>query len=135
MIGRVEKLFDETIFKNAVTAMLLGVTLTVLVQSSSITTSLIVPLAGAGFLSLAQVFPYVLGANVGTTVTAILAALVTGEEVAVTVAFAHLLFNITGMAPISPLLSNLYIGRFLLGWNTKLQRLSVRTRDFPWAKA
>ena len=103
LIGRIEKFFDEAMFKNALTAMLLGVTLTVLVQSSSITTSLIVPLAGAGFLSLAQVFPYVLGANVGTTVTAILAALVTGEEVAVTVAFAHLLFNIAGIMAVWPI--------------------------------
>ena len=63
---------------------------------------MIVPLAGAGFLSLVQVFPYVLGANIGTTVTAILAALVTGEEVAVTVAFAHLLFNVCGMILIWP---------------------------------
>ncbi len=103
VIGRIERFFDEAMFKNAVTAMLLGVTLTVLVQSSSVTTSLIVPLAGAGFLSLAQVFPYVLGANIGTTVTAILAALVTGQQVAVTVAFAHLLFNVIGMALIWPI--------------------------------
>jgi len=71
--------------------------LTVLVQSSSITTSLIVPMAGAGLLTLSQIFPYTIGSNIGTTVTAILASLVTGNITAVTVAFSHLLFNIFGI--------------------------------------
>ncbi len=66
------------------------------------TTSLAVPLAGAGVVTLQQVFPYVLGANVGTTFTAILAALVTGEQVALTVALAHLLFNVVGILIIWP---------------------------------
>ena len=68
-----------------------------MVQSSSITTSLVVPMAAAGVLTLKQVFPYVLGSNVGTTVTAIIAALVTGNLAAIIVAFSHLLFNISGM--------------------------------------
>jgi len=77
--------------------MVVGLLLTVLVQSSSITTSLVVPMAGAGLLTLVQIFPYTLGANIGTTVTAILAALLTGNLAAVTVAFTHLLFNISGI--------------------------------------
>jgi sodium-dependent phosphate cotransporter len=71
--------------------------LTALVQSSSITTSLVVPLAGAGILTLVQIFPYTLGANIGTTVTAMLAALVTGNLASVSVAFSHLLFNLSGI--------------------------------------
>jgi len=67
------------------------------VQSSSITTSLIVPIAGAGLLTLTQIFPYTVGANIGTTITAILAALITGSLAAVTVSFSHLLFNIAGI--------------------------------------
>ena len=54
-------------------------------------------MAAGGLLTLAQVFPYTLGANIGTTVTAILAALVTGNLSAIVVAFAHLLFNISGI--------------------------------------
>jgi len=102
VIERVEAVFDTVIFKNAARAMGLGVILTVLVQSSSITTSLVVPLAGAGVLTLEQIFPYTLGANVGTTITAILAALSLGDETAVAVSFAHLLFNILGIAIIWP---------------------------------
>ena len=79
-----------------------GLLLTVAVQSSSITTSLIIPLVGAGLLSIRQVLPYTMGANVGTTITAILAALSTGSVAAISVSFAHLLFNICGIAMILP---------------------------------
>jgi sodium-dependent phosphate cotransporter len=102
VIGRVEAFVDKRLFKTASRAMLLGFACTVLVQSSSVTTSLVVPLAGIALLKLHQVFPYVLGANTGTTTTAILAALVTGEEVALTVAFAHLLYNVIGIVVIWP---------------------------------
>ena len=60
-------------------------------------------MAGAGILTLIQIFPYTLGANIGTTITAMLAALAVGEISAVTVAFAHLFFNICGIALIWPL--------------------------------
>jgi sodium-dependent phosphate cotransporter len=99
---KVEAIFDVVLFKNAWRALLFGLCLTVLVQSSSVTTSLVIPLAGAGLLSLGQIFPYTLGANVGTTITAILAALAVGEISAITVAFAHLSFNITGILVIWP---------------------------------
>lgn len=102
VIGRVEQFFSERLFRNAGRAFMLGLVLTVMVQSSSITTSLAVPLAGAGILTLVQIFPMTLGANVGTTITAMLAALVTADIAAVTVAFAHLLFNIFGIIIIWP---------------------------------
>jgi sodium-dependent phosphate cotransporter len=103
VIGRVEAFVDKRLFKTACRAMLLGFVCTVFVQSSSVTTSLVVPLAGIAILKLRQVFPYVLGANTGTTTTAIFAALVTGEEVALTVAFAHLLYNVVGIVVIWPI--------------------------------
>ena len=97
VVQKAEVWFDRYMFKNALRAFIVGLVLTAMVQSSSITTSLAVPLAGAGMLTLVQIFPYTLGANIGTTVTAILAALVTGNLSAVTVAFSHLLFNLSGM--------------------------------------
>jgi len=103
VLKRVEQFFDRTLFRNAALAMTFGLIVTTLVQSSSITTSLAVPLAGAGLLTLRQIFPYTLGANVGTTVTAILAALSVGDISAITVAFAHLLFNVIGIACIWPI--------------------------------
>jgi sodium-dependent phosphate cotransporter len=97
VVAKAEIWFDRYLFKNALRAFLVGLVLTALVQSSSITTSLAVPLTGAGILTLVQIFPYTLGANIGTTVTAMLAALVTGNLAAVTVAFSHLLFNLSGI--------------------------------------
>jgi sodium-dependent phosphate cotransporter len=67
-----------------------------MVQSSSITTSLVVPLAGAGVLTLKKIFPFTLGANIGTTITALLAAL-TGTVSALVAAGSHLFFNIFGI--------------------------------------
>lgn len=103
VIGKIETFFDQILFKTSVRAMLIGLVFTVLVQSSSITTSLVVPLAGAGILTIHQIYPYTLGANIGTTVTAMLAAMVTGQITAVTVAFAHFLFNVFGMIIFLPL--------------------------------
>ncbi len=103
VLTRVEGLFDRVLFRNDFSGFMLGWVLTATVQSSSATTSLIVPLAGAGVLSLRRVYPYTLGANLGTTITAILAALATGHPAAVTVAFAHMTFNIFGIAIFYPL--------------------------------
>ncbi len=103
VLDRVQRVFDAYIFRTGLRALLLGTVLTALVQSSSVTTSLVVPLAGAGLLSLRQVLPYTMGANIGTTITAILAALSLGEITGVAVAFAHLLFNICGISIFWPL--------------------------------
>jgi len=102
VMERVQRIFDKVIFKNAAISLVFGLILTVMVQSSSITTSLVVPLAGAGVLNLYQIFPYTLGANVGTTITAILASLATGSTASIAVAFAHLLFNIVGITIVLP---------------------------------
>ena len=105
VIGTVQTVFSEQLFRNAGTAFIVGLMFTLLVQSSSITTSMAVPLAAAGILTIHQIFPMTLGANVGTTVTAILASLVTGNAIAVTAAFSHLVFNIAGIILIWPMKS------------------------------
>lgn len=105
MLRKMESLLDRYLFANVATSLLLGALLTAIVQSSSVTTSLVIPLVGAGILSIRQIYPFTLGANIGTTVTAILAALATSNPVAVTVAFAHLIFNILGIAIFLPLKS------------------------------
>lgn len=81
---------------NGYLAMLIGVGVTILVQSSSITTSTFTPLVGLGVIRLEQMFPITLGANIGTTITALLAALLSTTE-AMQVALAHLFFNISGI--------------------------------------
>jgi sodium-dependent phosphate cotransporter len=103
VLARVERFFQRYIFRTPALGFILGIGLTAIVQSSSITTSLVVPLLGAGVITLAQIFPYMLGANVGTTVTAFLASFVTGSPEAVSIAFAHLFFNIYGICIFWPL--------------------------------
>jgi len=106
MISRLENLFDRVIFRSAVRGLVFGCLLTALVQSSSITTSVAVPLVGAGVLSLHQVFPYTMGANVGTTVTALLAALAALDQptgkLGLTLAIFHFLFNAIGVGMVWP---------------------------------
>ena len=96
VLHKVEIFFDRYFFRSAITAFSFGVILTILVQSSSITTSTIIPLAGAGVLTLRQIYPFTLGANIGTTVTALLASL-TLNVTAMVAAFSHLFFNIFGI--------------------------------------
>jgi sodium-dependent phosphate cotransporter len=102
MLKQIELVIHRYLFRNDVLGFIFGILMTVLVQSSSVTTSLIIPLAGAGLVSVRQIFPYTLGSNIGTTITAILAALATQSHVAVTVAFAHLCFNIFGITLLYP---------------------------------
>jgi len=102
-VSTVEKFFDKYLFSNAFKSLFVGLLITAAIQSSSVTTSLVIPLVGAGVLSVEKIFPYVLGANVGTTVTAILASLVTHNPAAITTAIIHLLFNLSGICIIYPL--------------------------------
>ena len=105
VLNKVEVIIQNYLFRNDAMGLVLGLLMTAVVQSSSVTTSLIVPLAGAGLVSVRQIFPYTLGANLGTTITAILAAMATQNHIAVTVAFSHLCFNIMGMLIFYPLKS------------------------------
>ena len=84
-------------------AMLLGLIITVSVQSSSITTSIMVPLAAAGVVSIHNIYPVTLGANVGTTVTALLAALAASKPEALTVGLVHTIFNVTAILILYPI--------------------------------
>ena len=144
VLKKLESFFDSYLFRNAAIAFVVGLCLTVMVQSSSITTSLIVPLAGAGVLRLQQIFPFTIGANIGTTVTGLLAALAAasavtvmpGEEIpkevvaGATVAFAHLLFNCAGamiFLPFAPI-RNLPI--LVAEW---LAELCLKNRFIPIA--
>jgi|TARA_B110000438_G_scaffold4141_1_gene4167 sodium-dependent phosphate cotransporter len=127
VLEKVEVFFDTYIFKTAMRAMIFGMLLTISVQSSSITTSTIVPLAGAGVLSLRQIYPFTLGANIGTTVTALLASL-TLNVTAMVAAFAHLFFNIFGIIVV-------YLNPFLrdvpIKLSEKFSDLAIKNKFIP----
>ena len=128
VMERLEAFFDSHIFKTWLRAMAFGVFITILVQSSSITTSLVVPLAGAGILQLRQIFPYTLGANIGTTITALLASLVAGTHAPLAVAFGHLAFNIFGILLIWPIEK---IRNIPIKMSEKFAAVAVRNRMIP----
>lgn len=107
-LGRSERLINKYLFGPAPIALAFGTLVTIMVQSSSITTSITVPLVGAGIVTVSQIFPFVLGANIGTTITALLAALVLASGgdtlgiAALQVALAHLIFNCCGVLAFLP---------------------------------
>ena len=102
IVKKAEVVLDKVVNKNPYIGFAAGLFFTIIVQSSSITTSLLVPLIAAGILSLEGAFPITLGANIGTTTTALLASSATGEINAVTIALVHFLFNFTGVVLIYP---------------------------------
>ena len=81
---------------------LVGILITFAVQSSTITTSILVPLVAAGILTLPNAYPITLGANVGTTITALLASLAVIHPEGLTIALVHTLFNVTALALLFP---------------------------------
>ncbi len=100
MVGRAKKILHAAIGRGPLTGIFSGTIITVLVQSSSTTTSLMVPLAGSGVFRLKQIYPFTLGANIGTTITALLAATGAVGPLAVyalQIALVHLCFNIASV--------------------------------------
>lgn len=100
MVGRAKDILHTALGRGPIAGILAGMFVTILVQSSSATTSLMIPLAGSGVFGLDVIYPFTLGANIGTTVTSLLAATsVTGERAlpALEIAKVHLFFNLLGV--------------------------------------
>ena len=119
MVGRAKAGLHAAVGRGPVSGITSGALVTVAVQSSSTTTSLIVPLAGTGVFKLKEVYPFTLGANIGTTITAILAATaVSGEGAfaAMQIALVHFSYNLTAVLVIFGLPSLLNL---------------IKLRDFP----
>jgi sodium-dependent phosphate cotransporter len=101
--NRIERSVTDLLEKGGgLAAIALGTVITIAVQSSSITTSVLVPLAAAGVISVRNVYPVALGANLGTTATALLAAMAASRPEAVTIAIVHTLFNVAGILLLYP---------------------------------
>tara|TARA_B100000315_G_C14588495_1_gene594436 strand:+ start:1090 stop:2172 length:1083 start_codon:yes stop_codon:yes gene_type:complete len=116
----------DHIFNHPIKSFFFGALLTVSVQSSSVTTSLVVPLAGLGILMLDEIFPYILGANVGTAFTSLFASFVIGTQVAITIALCHLLFNLFTIILVLP------IRKIPISISQWLAHLSIKNRILPF---
>jgi sodium-dependent phosphate cotransporter len=109
LVGRARDILTKAVGRNPYLAMASGMGVTVLTQSSTITTSVLVPFAGAGILTPAQIYPVTVGANLGTTFTVVFAAFaVVGRDakIGLQAAFVHLLYNLLAIVVIyvNPLL-------------------------------
>ena len=102
MLGRAETFISKVLGKSGWWGIVIGLVVTAMVQSSSITTSVLVPMAAAGIVTVSQIFPITIGANIGTTVTALIASLAIGGH-GVTIALVHCLFNIIGLLMFYPI--------------------------------
>jgi solute carrier family 34 (sodium-dependent phosphate cotransporter) len=101
--GSVERVMNRFVGRGGgAIGILVGVGVTVAVQSSSITTSILVPLVAAGVLTLPNAYPITLGANVGTTITALIASLAVLRPEGLTIALVHTLFNIVAIGLVYP---------------------------------
>ena len=100
MVGRVRAVMQKAVGRGPISGLASGTLLTVMVQSSSTTTSLVIPLAGSGVFSLRQIYPFTLGANIGTCITALLAAtavLGINAVLSLQIALVHFLYNVMGV--------------------------------------
>lgn len=100
LVGRAKDLMHKAIGSGSVSSIASGSLITFLVQSSSTTTSLVIPLVGSGVFRLKDIYPFTLGANIGTCITALLAAISLSGPMAAAglqIALVHLLFNIAGV--------------------------------------
>lgn len=103
VLGKANKYLKKALNMNPYLGMLIGCVLTIVLQSSSVVTSSLVPLVGVGVLSVEGILPVTLGANVGTTFTAIIAGLSTGELPGLSAAFVHVYYNIIGIIVFYPI--------------------------------
>ena len=102
--GSIERAMNRVIGRGGGSAgLLVGAAVTVAVQSSTITTSILVPLVAAGILTLRNAYPITLGANVGTTITALLASLAVVQPEGLAIALVHTLFNLSALLLLFPI--------------------------------
>jgi len=125
--SRIEASMNAALQRSGVTAMGVGAVITVAVQSSSITTAILIPLVASGLLAVRSAYPITLGANVGTTITALLAAFAAGTVDGLTIAFVHVLFNLTGILLFYPWGRTRYIPVNLAA---RMSNVAMRRRSF-----
>jgi len=127
MADRLENSLNAVLGKSGVLGIFIGLLLTVAVQSSSITTSLMIPLFAAGILKLENGFPVTVGANIGTTVTGLIASSATASISGLTIALVHLFFNVAATILLYPIPA---MRRLPVRCAEKLAELTSRTKIY-----
>ena len=125
----IKKVFETIIFRNKYLALFFGFLITLIIQSSSASTALLVPFAAIGLIKLNRAYPFILGSNIGTTITAFIVALNIGTHLALALAFSHILFNLIGII----ILYSLPIAReFMYILTEKILTITDKHKYFPF---
>jgi sodium-dependent phosphate cotransporter len=96
--------FSRFFFKNQLKSFGWGLVTTAAIRSSTITTSVVVPIVAKKIVTLRQAAPFIMGANIGTTITAFIAAALNSNTAsAISIAIAHFLFNLIGVLLFFPI--------------------------------
>jgi len=120
---------NKVIFQKTGLAFFYGLFFTAAVQSSTVTTSLVVPLVASKKVTLNKAFPFIIGANIGTTITAVIASIYK-PEAAIALALVHVLFNSLGALIFLPMPG---IRKIPVGIANFMGKLSVRYRIVVFA--
>lgn len=113
-----------SVTSNLTVAILVGMLASILFQSSSVVSGIVLVLAGTGNIDISQSVGLILGANIGTTSTVIIASLTMGRE-AKKVALAHFLFNFVGVLVLLPFINFFYVAIRWLGGDTVHQIANI----------
>ena len=100
LVGRAKRALVRAADRHPVSAVATGVGITMITQSSTVTTSVLQPFAAMGVITPKQLYPITVGANVGTTFTTVLAAFAivgANATIGLQAALVHLLYNIGSM--------------------------------------
>jgi solute carrier family 34 (sodium-dependent phosphate cotransporter) len=98
LIGRSPEGFSRFFFKSQLKSFAWGLLTTAAIRSSTITTSVVVPIVAKKIVTIKQAAPFIMGANIGTTITAFIAAMLNANTAgALSIALAHFLFNFIGV--------------------------------------
>ena len=118
--------FSRFFFKNAWKSFFWGTVTTAAIRSSTITTSVVVPIVAQRIVSLRKAAPFILGANIGTTITAFIAAFFNANTTgAISIAIAHFLFNFIGVMIFYPIP---ILRRIPLALANRLGKLTLKYR-------
>jgi solute carrier family 34 (sodium-dependent phosphate cotransporter) len=118
--------FGQFFFQSPLKSFTWGVVLTGAIRSSTITTSVVVPVVAKNFISLKKAAPFILGANIGTTVTAFIAVLLYAHSrEALIIALVHFIYNLIGVLLFFPIPGLRQVPLFLA--NT-LGKLTIKYR-------
>lgn len=124
--ARLPETFSRFFFRSPLKSFTWGLITTAAIRSSTITTSVVVPIVAKKIVKLKQAAPFIMGANIGTTVTAFFAALLyANNSDSLSIAIVHFLFNCIGVLIFFPVS---LLRKLPLGLASAMGKLTLKYR-------